>query len=77
MFRTDLYIDGKWRAAFRIGERFDVINPADETNWLPSPRRRKLTVGRGRRRARRYEDLGGKATPRMRELRSFAAGSIL
>lgn len=30
MFRTDLYIDGKWRAA-SDGERFDVINPADET----------------------------------------------
>src|SRR5260370_41760147 len=30
MFRTDLYIDGKWGAA-SDGERFDVINPADET----------------------------------------------
>jgi succinate-semialdehyde dehydrogenase/glutarate-semialdehyde dehydrogenase len=30
MFRTDLYIDGKWRAA-SDGGRFDVINPADET----------------------------------------------
>jgi succinate-semialdehyde dehydrogenase/glutarate-semialdehyde dehydrogenase len=30
MFRTDLYIDGKWRAA-SDGGRFDVINPADES----------------------------------------------
>ena len=30
MFKTDLYIDGKWRGASN-GDRFDVINPADET----------------------------------------------
>jgi acyl-CoA reductase-like NAD-dependent aldehyde dehydrogenase len=36
MFRTDLYIDGKWGGA-SDGRRFDVINPADETKLVQSP----------------------------------------
>jgi succinate-semialdehyde dehydrogenase/glutarate-semialdehyde dehydrogenase len=30
MFKTDLYINGQWREGAQ-GERFDVVNPADET----------------------------------------------
>ena len=30
MYKTELFIDGQWRAG-ADGERFDVINPADET----------------------------------------------
>ena len=64
MFKTDLYIDGKWRGASN-GDRFDVINPADETK-LASVASATEADGLAAVDARRHEELGSEASARTR-----------